>query len=132
MIVTSSLILQTIGPVLGEHLTILENILGIENDVLKKSILITGSNHITNEKHFWTNFTSENTTEIKTVLVLFAYYNCTNYLKTGKYSSAEPLSNFTSGSHSTKPEISFETKIDKKISPMSDGNKFIVAKILNL
>lgn len=110
---------------------ILQNLLLLSDSVLTKSILIFGSNHFTNNNHFWERFMRNKEQKMDVTLILFAYYNCTNFLKPGKYYSSKPLSDFFTDYRATKPEISFETKIDKTLLNAGAKNKLIIAKLVN-
>ncbi len=70
-----------------------EKLITIESS-LKNTILITGSNHITYEGHFYHSFIENITTDLKTYTFIFAYKNCTNLLTKKKFNSVKPLSNF--------------------------------------
>lgn len=110
---------------------ILQNLLSLSDSVLTKSILIFGSNHFTNNNHFIDNYLSVKEQKMDITIILFTYYNCTNYLKSTKYYSAKPLSAFIKDCNTTKPEISFEEKIGKTIFNVGDKNKLIIAKLVN-
>jgi len=59
--------------------SIVQNLVAIPNNDLTKSILIFGSNHFTNKGYFWENFAATKKQELESVLILFAYQNCTNH-----------------------------------------------------
>lgn len=110
---------------------ITKNILAIEKEELEKSILIFGSNHFTDQNHFGYKIGEKLKGKIGSVNILFAYKNCTNYLKKNNYTSEEPLYNYIKNELKEEPKISFKIENDKLIAPLDKENRFILAKILN-
>lgn len=77
---------------------IVKNLAAIPTTDLQKCIIIFGSNHFTNKSLFCkvglANHISGST---DCQLFLFAYKDCTNFLKKGKYSSDQPLASCRQG-----------------------------------
>lgn len=120
---------------------ICQNIISIEKEQLKKSILIFGSNHFTNEKHFGYELKDQLATEIDPLLILLAFKNCKNFLKKKNYTSTEPLLSIMNNlDHSKDQEfdnlagnaiINFSVAKDERVEPRSKMNTFIFTKIIN-
>ncbi|GLR19069.1 hypothetical protein [Portibacter lacus] len=110
---------------------ILKNLLEIPNEDLSKSILIIGSNHITNEKHFWKAFSNQKKEEIEGVVILLAYKNCTNYIRRKKYDSSKPLINYLEEYDSTEKSIKFKVIRNKQMGLLNEENKLIIAELRN-
>lgn len=111
---------------------ILENLFSIPLENLENSVLIFGSNHFTNEKHFGSKFGNELHGELTCTYFMFAYKNCTNYLRKGFYDSGKPLSNFMSYSDASGPNISFRLHSYKTIAPLAKDHQFVLVELSNL
>jgi len=111
--------------------SILQNLMNINTEKLKKSILIFGSNHFTHKKHFWPAFANSKASEIECLLILFSYKNCTNFTQNNKYNSTEPLSIYVENDDPEKCKISFELVKNTKLSLSEKENRMIIVKLIN-
>lgn len=110
---------------------ILENLLNLPIQTLEQSILIFGSNHFTEGKHFWKQFSAARAGAIDGILILFAYQNCTNYLRKGKYTSVKPLADFLRPSEPEEPAIDFEVVSHEEFGRLNTKGKMVIAKLIN-
>ncbi len=101
----------------------------IEDEVLAKSVLIIGSNHITNSEHWWSLAQENDALVAKAKIYLFAYANCTNFLKRKHYNSPKPLSNYMEKNELEEPMILFE-KIHIEEIP-SKNDQITLIKLYN-
>jgi len=109
--------------------SIVKNLLNIEKEKLKKSILIFGSNHFTYSKHFWSEFSEKIKGNLECALFLFSYKNCTNYVHPKKYSSVKPLSIYCDNLLTKESGIDF--KEVRKEETISGDNKLIIVRLIN-
>lgn len=110
---------------------IVENILSIEDNILRKSVLIFGSNHFTNENLFGSILEENLQGKVPTVLFLFAYKNCTNYIRKKNYTSAMPLLEYVEKETTKDPQIDFSLQSAQFLSSLEPNKQFIVTKVLN-
>jgi hypothetical protein len=109
---------------------IVKNLAGIPTSDLNKSIIIFGSNHFTNKSLFWTGFANLIGDSTDCRLFLFAYKDCTNFLKKGKYSSDQPLAEYVANESSSVPRIDFISAFNKEISLTNPNGKFVVVRLV--
>lgn len=109
---------------------ILENLLHKDIAQLKKSILIFGSNHFTNQKHFWPKFQEATKEKLDCLLILFAYKDCENYMRKKKYSSEKPLINYIQMDEAKTSKVSFHLEEDKEMRIVEKNNKLLIAKLI--
>lgn len=112
-------------------LSIAENLLRNQAS-LENTVLITGSNHLTNKNNFWLTFEAERKENMNTRVFILAYKNCKNFMKKSeKYNSAKPLRGFLEASSASDSKIEFDLKKTAFLSPKNDPVDFILVKILN-
>ncbi len=109
---------------------IVKNLAAISSADLNKSIIIFGSNHFTNKSLFWTGFANLIGDSTDCRLFLFAYKDCTNFLKKGKYSSDQPLATYVANESSLAPKVDFIAAYNKEISLTKPDGKFVVVRLV--
>ncbi len=110
---------------------IYESIAAIDSATLAKSILIIGSNHITNKQHWWSLVESDSTLASVAQLYLFSYKNCQNFIKRKNYTSSKPLADYIKPHESEEAIVYFESRKNPLEEVPSKPNQITIISLIN-
>lgn len=108
---------------------ILQNLTNLPTSILEHSVLIFGSNHFTNEKYFWKEFSLTQTGKLHAFMILYSYFNCKNYMRKKLYSSEKPLSDYWNSPFGKQAKIDFKVARNTLYGHLHDDQKFLIARL---